>query len=238
MFPGSLLPPNFPDPDNPDRLIGRSEVERRREYIQQLHEQLPERHPLVQLVHQCLHNNPTRRPSAEELLQQLEAVRAQIEGGPYGQLVSVNMEKLKMVRTVREKDTEIGQLQQQMQQLEVEVEAKDNQLQQQSIQLRDRDTQLQRQVTQLQERGAQINRQQTEIDALRVRNARQRCCVASCDVSICLLGGKEEATGGGGGEEHPTQREGYPAAATESRTPRKGHTTQQTTERATNTEGR
>ena len=55
-------------------------------------------HPLVKLVHQCLHNTPARRPSAEELLQQLEAVRAQIEGGPYGQLVSVNMEKLKMVR--------------------------------------------------------------------------------------------------------------------------------------------
>ena len=191
MFPGSLLPPNFPDPDNPDHLIGRSEVERRREYIQLLHEQLPQRHPLVQLVHQCLHNTPARRPSAEELLQQLEAVRAQIEGGPYGQLVKVDMEKLRMVRTLREKDTEIGQLQQQMQQLEVEVEAKDNQLQRQSTQLRerntqlrerntqlrDRDTQLQRQSTQLQERGAQINRQQTEIGALRVRNARQRYCV-------------------------------------------------------------
>ena len=170
MFPGSLLPPNFPDPDNPDHLIGRSEVERRREYIQQLHVQLPEQHPLVQLVHQCLHNTPARRPSAEELLQQLEAVRDQIEGGPYGQLVSVNMEKLRMVRTLREKDTEIGQLQQQMQQLEVEVEAKDNQLQQQSTQLR--------------ERNNQIDRQQREQGVLRVRNARQRkalCC--SCDVT-------------------------------------------------------
>ena len=149
----------------------------------------------MQLVHQCLHNTPARRPSAEELLQQLEAARAQIEGGPYGQLVKVDMEKVRMVRTLREKDTEIGQLQQQMQQLEVEVEAKDNQLQrqmqqleveveakdnqlqQQSTQLQERNTQLQRQGTQLQERGAQINRQQRELDALRVRNARQRCCV-------------------------------------------------------------
>ena len=73
----------------------------------------------MQLVHQCLHNTPAQRPSAEELLQQLEAVRAQIEGGPYGQLVKVDMEKLKMVRALREKDTEIGHLQQQMQQLEV-----------------------------------------------------------------------------------------------------------------------
>ena len=115
VFPGSLLAHNYPDPQNPDHLLARSEVERRREYIQPLHGQLGEEHPLVQLVHRCLHNTPARRPSAEELLQQLEAVRAQIEG-PYGQLVKVDMEKL---RTLREKDTEIRRLQQQMHQLEV-----------------------------------------------------------------------------------------------------------------------
>ena len=69
----------------------------------------------MQLVHRCLHNTPARRPSAEELLQQLEAVKAQIEG-PYGQIVKVDMEK---VRALREKDTEIRRLQQQMHQLEV-----------------------------------------------------------------------------------------------------------------------
>ena len=119
VFPGTLLPCPYEDPQNPDHLLARSEVERRNEYIQLLHRQLLEQHPLVQLVHQCLRNTPARRPSAEELLQQLEVVRAQIEGGPYGQLVKVDMEKLRMVRTLREKDTEIGQLQQQMQQLEV-----------------------------------------------------------------------------------------------------------------------
>ena len=71
----------------------------------------------MQLVHQCLHNTPARRPSAEELLQQLEVVRAQIEG-PYGQLVKVNLD-LEKVRVFREKDAEIGRLQQQVQQLEV-----------------------------------------------------------------------------------------------------------------------
>ena len=101
--------------------MARSEVERRRDYIQPLHGQLGEEHSLVQLVHQCLHNAPARRPSAEELLQQLEAMRAQIEGGPYGQLVKVDMEKLRMVRALREKDTEIEHLQQQMQQLEVSM---------------------------------------------------------------------------------------------------------------------
>lgn len=48
------------------------------EYIEPLHWQLGEQHPLVQMVHECLHNNPAQRPSAKELLQQLEAMRAQI----------------------------------------------------------------------------------------------------------------------------------------------------------------
>ena len=117
MFPGTLLPHSYPDPQRRDHLLARSEVERRRNYIQQLHGQLGEEHPLVQVVHQCLHNTPNQRPSAEEVLQQLEAVRAQTEG-PYGQLVNVNLD-LKKLRVLREKDAEIGCLQQQKQQLQV-----------------------------------------------------------------------------------------------------------------------
>jgi len=115
VFPCSLLPCTYADPLNSNILLARSEVERRRNYIHPLCGQLGEEHPLVQLVHQCLHNVPDQRPSAEELLQQLEAVRAQVEG-TYGQLVKVDMEK---VRLLREKNREIRQLQQQIHQLEV-----------------------------------------------------------------------------------------------------------------------
>ena len=97
--------------------MGRSEVERRRDYIQPLHGQLREEHPLVQLVHQCLHNTPARRPSAEELLHQLEAVRTEIEG-PYGQSMRVFVD-IGKVRLLTEKDAEIGHLRQQLQQLQV-----------------------------------------------------------------------------------------------------------------------
>ena len=117
VFPGTLLSHTYPDPQNRDHLLARSEVDRRGNYIQQLHGQLGEEHPLVQVVHQCLHNIPDQRPSAEEVLQQLEAVRAQTEG-PYGQLVNVNLD-LKKLRVLREKDAEIGCLQQQKQQLQV-----------------------------------------------------------------------------------------------------------------------
>ena len=120
VFPGSLLPSTYADPESPDRLLARSELERRRDYIQTLHRQLGEQHPLVQLVQQCLHNNPARRPSAEELLQQLEATRAQIEQ-PYGSYhFKVQLAMMSVVETkMGEKDREIEHLQQELHQLQV-----------------------------------------------------------------------------------------------------------------------
>ena len=90
-------------------------MERRRDYIQSLHRQLGEHHLLVRLVHQCLHNTPSRRPSAVELLPQLKAVKADIKG-PYGiQLKKVEVVKVGMMKALRE----VGKLQEEMQQLEV-----------------------------------------------------------------------------------------------------------------------
>ena len=113
VFPGNLLPHNYPDPDNPGRLVGRSEVERRRDYIQPLYKELGEQHPLVQLVCQCLHNIPAQRPSAEDLLQQLEAQMKEAYGrklvrAEMGRLQVAMMAMLKMEETdAREKDSEI-----------------------------------------------------------------------------------------------------------------------------------
>ena len=120
MFPGTLLPHTYPDPDNPGRLLGCSEVERRTDYIQPLREQLGEQHPLIQLVCQCLHNIPAQRPSAEELLQQLEAVRPQIKRTYGRQHVKVEMARLQVaMMSVLETDEEIQHLQHDLQQVQV-----------------------------------------------------------------------------------------------------------------------
>ena len=112
VFPGDLLPYTYPDPDNPGHVCGRSEVERRAEYIQPLQEQLGEQHPLLQLVCQCLHNEPAQRPSAEELLQQLKATRLQIERA-YGsrQQAKVEMARLQeaMMSVFSLRETEVGE---------------------------------------------------------------------------------------------------------------------------------
>ena len=100
-FPQHLLPPAQADPINPGRLIGLTEVERRKDYIDQLHQQLGDEHSLVQLVKWCLHNNPTQRPSADGVLQQLEGMRSQIID-PYHHL-----NKLEMIKLVQRSQSQI-----------------------------------------------------------------------------------------------------------------------------------
>ena len=177
MFPGSLLPHNYAEAENPERLLARSEVERRRDYIQTLCRQLGEQHPLVQVVHQCLHNIPSRRPSTEELLPRLEDMRSEIEG-PYGShLKKVDVVKVGMLKAL----TEIGE---QMQQLEVgwlcvRLQIRDTDLVQDMtestrffvvVQLEQaRETEAK--DVQLKEKDTEIERQHRELQALRVRNS-------------------------------------------------------------------
>ena len=116
VFPANLRAPNYPDPGDPDRLLGRTEVERRGEYIQLLHQQLGDQHPLVQLVKQCLHNTPSRRPSTRELLQQLENMRAQIVD-PYEHLT-----KLEAMRMLREKDAALREKDMEMEDLRIQAQ--------------------------------------------------------------------------------------------------------------------
>ena len=130
MFPGELLEHNFPDPSNPDRLLGRSEVERRGEYFEQLEQSLHrQHHPLIQLTKHCLHNTPSRRPTAEQLILGLEGMKANSEG-PYREFSK--LDAVRQVATmkafgkteseVKEKADEIvvkdGVIQQLQQQLE------------------------------------------------------------------------------------------------------------------------
>ena len=101
-------------------------MQRRCEYIKLLHQQLGEQHPLVLLVEQCLDDEPSERPSAQEMVQQLEVMRSQIEN-PYQHLEALRVkdaalrekdaalrEKDAALRekdaALREKDTEIGDL--------------------------------------------------------------------------------------------------------------------------------
>ncbi len=67
--------PTCVDPSNPGIVLARTEVQRRSRQMEQLSQQLGgERHSLVQMVTQCLHNDPRQRPSARQVLSQLEGM--------------------------------------------------------------------------------------------------------------------------------------------------------------------
>ena len=113
MFPGEILSATDMDPDNPGQVIGRTEVKRREVYMKKLELQFSESHPvLVQLVSQCLHNNPHTRPSSEELLGRLRAVKTAVEK-VYGGNVwrHVNISNVLLVKDMKMMDTRIEELQ-------------------------------------------------------------------------------------------------------------------------------
>lgn len=128
VFPGALLEPNYPDPDNPRQLKARSEVDRRGSYIERLERQLHREsagYPLVDVVKQCLENIPGERPTAEQLVGILEGLKEVIDG-PCGDLTRMDAARqVKTAITLKErsklnidelsaKEEEIQQLQQQL----------------------------------------------------------------------------------------------------------------------------
>lgn len=66
----------------PEKLLSReestTELERRGEYMQIIYDSLFEEHPLLNLIEQCLQNDPHVRPGIREVLQLLEEARARI----------------------------------------------------------------------------------------------------------------------------------------------------------------
>ena len=107
VFPGDLLEPNYPNPNNSDQLVPRSEVERRRDYFERLEgSMLGRQHPCVQMTKQCLHNSPSRRPTSEQLVATLKGMKVDIEGS-YGAVARADaVRQVVMMKTLREKEVE------------------------------------------------------------------------------------------------------------------------------------
>ena len=129
MFPGDLLEPNYPDPNNPRQLLARSEVDRRGNYFEHLERQLHREsagYPLVGVVEQCLENIPEERPTAEQLVRVVEGLKGDIEGS-CGELTT--MDAVRHVKTAmalkkksREKVDELTAKEEEIQQLQQQLE--------------------------------------------------------------------------------------------------------------------
>ena len=81
VFPCDPLEHNYFD-EKSGMLLARSEIQRRSEYMRYVNEQLRVcgqlrgDHPLIRLIHRCLHNLPAKRPGIREVLHLLEEARA------------------------------------------------------------------------------------------------------------------------------------------------------------------
>ena len=72
-------------------------------YIDLLESEISCRHPtLVQLVKQCLHNDPRQRPSTDELLATLQRMKVEVEGEFGGIQIRLDMEKLRLAKEVKQ----------------------------------------------------------------------------------------------------------------------------------------
>ena len=87
-------------------------MDRREQYFQQLDYQLPRsqgrlEHPLTQLLKRCLENEPSDRPSSEELVASLGEMKATIEG-PYGDISRADaVKEVVMKRALRKRDVKV-----------------------------------------------------------------------------------------------------------------------------------
>ena len=86
VFPCDPLEPTYED-ENTGLLLGRTELQRRSEYMRYVNEQLRAcgqlrgDHPLIQLIQQCLQNKSSKRPGIHEVLHLLEEARAGVRDG-------------------------------------------------------------------------------------------------------------------------------------------------------------
>ena len=72
-------------------------------YIDLLESQINSNHPtLVQLVKQCLHNDPRQRPSTDELLATLQRMKVEVEGEYGGIQIRLDLEKVRLTKEVKE----------------------------------------------------------------------------------------------------------------------------------------
>ena len=90
-------------------LQARTELQRRKVYIELLEARIGPDDTLVQLIKQCLQNVPEKRPSTVELLTRLQGIREEVEG-EYGGPIKLDLLRVRLAKEVKEKDRRIEEL--------------------------------------------------------------------------------------------------------------------------------
>ena len=118
-FPKDLKPPNYFDSVT-KRVLGRTEIERREDYVTQMKTAFGETHPLVKLTLDCLEYLPGDRPAAVEVLRRLEEVGRTVPQNCTETKLELIQQMARKDDVVARKEEEIGrnQIEHQRRQLE------------------------------------------------------------------------------------------------------------------------
>ena len=66
-------------------------------------------HPLLsELVKQCLHNVPEKRPSTEEVLASLQMVKLEVEGNHECSPIKVDMVRVRLAKKLKNKEKQVS----------------------------------------------------------------------------------------------------------------------------------
>ena len=98
-YPKNLLPHTFTNPKT-GKLVARSELERREQYMQKLYVLIGKDNPLSGLISDCLANIPDSRPTIDDILDVLE-VQIQVCGAP------MRRSRLEMEQAIKQLQSEI-----------------------------------------------------------------------------------------------------------------------------------
>ena len=98
-----VLSQTFPKPlaaayMNPSKvMVGRTELQRRESYMQQIVSQLKEGSPLIEMIQKCLSNLPGERPAVDAVIQLVREARAETNDSEY------DVNKLALIQSLKRK---------------------------------------------------------------------------------------------------------------------------------------
>ena len=130
-FPKNLKPATFVD-SGTRKIIARTEIERREEYIQLMNTALGKTHPLVKLTLDCLEYIPEDRPSAIQILGQLEEFEKTLSQ-------NCSETKLELIQHIAMKDAVASRKEEEIQQMRMDHQ---RQLSARDAQLAERDAEI------------------------------------------------------------------------------------------------
>ena len=96
-FPYELETPTYPDPDDPNSLRSRSEVDRRAKYFNQLQDYDQPIQDMLIMIKRCLENDAANRPSVEEVVEALSQLKME-------QKLTQSLDRLELLKCVSYSD--------------------------------------------------------------------------------------------------------------------------------------